>query len=584
MESNKTNETKKTISLKDLASPQDEVKVNPKVTDTSELKPIDINQIAPPKPKFDVNETPVVKAYKELDDALDRKKKETEERIKMAKKEILEARIEKSIQEDPLGENTEEIKSKTDFVKSVSESTENDKQNIIDDSDELSDLIESTESMEMSDNVKEAMNVANSTTETLKSTDTKNETSSKAELLKQQEEMFNEADTDENFLDEEEDSVDEDIVEDEESNTETSVEEEEDIRKRREEAFKEYQAKVKECISPMSTGKVFDLSKFKIRRKPVSYSKLLAERAFNSDVKPKDHISTWILPNSGRTITLSEFKGTDLDSLSSDDDSLNSLQRLTRFYSTIFKHVVDPNKPKTLEAWLKSVSLLDVSHLHFAVYKASFEQSNYITEICNNKKCLAMDLVKHPIMDMVKFKDEETKKKYMDIFNKKENTSPSTLEETPVQINDKYVFGIRFPSIYHSLFESTQISRNIALKHQALLANMAFINTIYAIDENAQELVPIDFKPDSNSFKNTVENKFKIIVRVLKEFKPDEFAYLQRAIIKLSNDQFESPGDITYQYPESKCSKCGSKIPAIPQSNPISMVFTRLQLTQESNF
>lgn len=580
MEDNKiTNETKKTISLKDLASPQDEIKtVTPKVTDTSELKPIDINQIAPPKPKFDVNETPVVKAYKELDDALDRKKKETEERLKMAKQEILEARIEKSIKDDNLDDDV-------DNLKTTKKDSKADKslQEYIDENDELSSLIQetNTNTMEVSDNVKAAMNVANATTETL-STNTKEESPSKAELLKQQEELFNKSDSEENFLEEEE-QEDEDIV-DEEDNSEEDLKEAEETQKLREAAFKEYQAKVKECISPMSTGKAIDLSKFKIRRKPVSYSKLLAERATNTTAKEKEHISSWILPNSGRTITLREFKGTDLDSLNSDDDSLNALQRLTRFYSTIYRHVVDPNKPTTLEAWLKSVSLLDVSHLHFAIYKASFEQSNYVTEICNNKKCLSMDLVKHPIMDMVKFKDEETKKKYMDIFNKKESSTPSTIEETPVQINDKYVFGIRFPSIYHSLFESTQISRNIAIKHQALLANMAFINSIYSIDSEAQELVPIDFKPDSSSFKNTVVNKFKIIVRVLKEFTPDEFAYLQRAIIKLSNDQFETPGDITYGYPESKCSKCGSVIPAIPQANPITMVFTRLQLTQESNY
>lgn len=580
MEDNKiTNETKKTISLKDLASPQDEIKtITPKVTDTAELKPIDINQIAPPKPKFDVNETPVVKAYKELDDALDRKKKETEERLKMAKQEILEARIEKSIKDDNIDDDVDDLKTTKKDSKA-----DKSLQEYIDENDELSSLIQetNTDTMEVSDNVKAAMNVANATTETL-STNTKEESTSKAELLKQQEELFNESDSEENFLEEEE-QEDEDIV-DEEDNSEEDLKEAEETQKLREEAFKEYQAKVKECISPMSTGKAIDLSKFKIRRKPVSYSKLLAERATNTTAKEKEHISSWILPNSGRTITLREFKGTDLDSLNSDDDSLNALQRLTRFYSTIYRHVVDPNKPTTLEAWLKSVSLLDVSHLHFAIYKASFEQSNYVTEICNNKKCLAMDLVKHPIMDMVKFKDEETKKKYMDIFNKKESSTPSTIEETPVQINDKYVFGIRFPSIYHSLFESTQISRNIAVKHQALLANMAFINSIYSIDSEAQELVPIDFKPDSSSFKNTVVNKFKIIVRVLKEFTPDEFAYLQRAIIKLSNDQFETPGDITYGYPESKCSKCGSVIPAIPQANPITMVFTRLQLTQESNY
>ena len=580
MEDNKiTNETKKTLSLKDLASPQDEIKtITPKVTDTAELKPIDINQIAPPKPKFDVNETPVVKAYKELDDALDRKKKETEERLKMAKQEILEARIEKSIKDDNIDDDVDDLKTTKKDSKA-----DKSLQEYIDENDELSSLIQetNTDTMEVSDNVKAAMNVANATTETL-STNTKEESTSKAELLKQQEELFNESDSEENFLEEEE-QEDEDIV-DEEDNSEEDLKEAEETQKLREEAFKEYQAKVKECISPMSTGKAIDLSKFKIRRKPVSYSKLLAERATNTTAKEKEHISSWILPNSGRTITLREFKGTDLDSLNSDDDSLNALQRLTRFYSTIYRHVVDPNKPTTLEAWLKSVSLLDVSHLHFAIYKASFEQSNYVTEICNNKKCLAMDLVKHPIMDMVKFKDEETKKKYMDIFNKKESSTPSTIEETPVQINDKYVFGIRFPSIYHSLFESTQISRNIAVKHQALLANMAFINSIYSIDSEAQELVPIDFKPDSSSFKNTVVNKFKIIVRVLKEFTPDEFAYLQRAIIKLSNDQFETPGDITYGYPESKCSKCGSVIPAIPQANPITMVFTRLQLTQESNY
>lgn len=551
MEETNNSTEKKVLTLKDLATPNDEIKkASTKVADTSELKPIDINTIAPKKPEYDVNEVPVVKAYRELDDAIERKKKETEDRIQKAKKEILEAKIEESIKNDTLGENT---KQKVE------------KENLDELFDDQLDSLLNDEEAKVPTNVKEAINVANEPTKAEKS-------------MVNTEPVMDLPNNEENFLDEESDE-EEDILDD--SNKEK---EEAEMKAKREKAFEEYKKKVKECISPMYTGKKFDLSKFKIRRKPVTYSKLLAERAFNnSDNKSNSHISTWILPNSDRTITLSEFKGTDLDSLSTDEENLNSLQRLTRFYSTIYRHVVDPNKPKTLETWLKSISLLDVGHLNFAVYKASFEQSNYVTEICNNKKCLSMDLVKHPIMDMVTFKDEETKKKYMDIFNKKENTTPSTLEETPVQINDKYVFGLRFPSIYHSLFESTQISRNVAIKHQALLANMAFINSIYAINEESEELIPIDFKPDANSFKTTVENKFKIIVRVLKELSPDEFAYLQSAIINLSNSQFENPGDITYGYPESKCSKCGATIPATPQSNPISMVFTRLQLTQESN-
>lgn len=553
MEETNNSTEKKVLTLKDLATPNDEIKkASTKVADTSELKPIDINTIAPKKPEYDVNEVPVVKAYKELDDAIERKKKETEDRIQKAKKEILEAKIEESIKNDTLGENT---KQKVE------------KENLDELFDDQLDSLLNDEEAKVPTNVKEAINVANEQPKTEKSIRVNTEPV-----------VMDLPNSEENFLDEESDE-EEDILDD--SNKEK---EEAEMKAKREKAFEEYKKKVKECISPMYTGKKFDLSKFKIRRKPVTYSKLLAERAFNnSDNKSNSHISTWILPNSDRTITLSEFKGTDLDSLSTDEENLNSLQRLTRFYSTIYRHVVDPNKPKTLETWLKSISLLDVGHLNFAVYKASFEQSNYVTEICNNKKCLSMDLVKHPIMDMVTFKDEETKKKYMDIFNKKENTTPSTLEETPVQINDKYVFGLRFPSIYHSLFESTQISRNVAIKHQALLANMAFINSIYAINEETEELIPIDFKPDANSFKTTVENKFKIIVRVLKELSPDEFAYLQSAIINLSNSQFENPGDITYGYPESKCSKCGATIPATPQSNPISMVFTRLQLTQESN-
>lgn len=559
MEENTNKPEKKKLTLKDLASPTDGVETKkeaPKVTDTSDLKPIDINTIAPPKPKFNPEDTPVVKAYKELDEALERKKKETKERIDKARKEIIEARVEQSLAEEKV--TTKEVENSGS----------------INDEDPLDSLMSDLEEPEVASNVTQAMNLNPAEVSTKKE-----ETPSKAELLKQQEEMFNESDSEESFLDEEDDDEDDDILEEE--SEEDKRKELEEQRKLREAAAKEYQTKVKEILSPSSrNGKVFDLSKFKIRRKPVTYSKMLAERAITEGPKPKEHVSTWILPNSGRTVTLTEFKGTDLEALSTDDNALNALQRLTRFYSTIYKHVVDPNKPETLEAWLKTVSLLDVSHLNFCVYKASFEETNYVTEFCPNKKCLNMDLVKHPIMDMVKFKDEETKKKYMDIFNKTENTTPSSLEETPVQINDNYVFGLRFPSIYHGMFESTQISRNVAVKHQALLANMAFINSIYVISEATQELIPIDFKPNATNFKTTVENKFKVIVRILKEFTPDEFAYLQRSIVDLSNAQFESPGDITYVYPESKCAKCGTTIPETEQDNPIAMVFTRLQLTQ----
>lgn len=561
----------KKLTLKDLASPAAREKVNFE-KDADKFKPLDINEIAPKKPNFNPEDTPIVKAYKDLDNAIERKKSEVKERIDKAKKEIIEAQVEESLSKEAITPKEESV-------------------HTLDDSDPLDAIMDDIEEPEVASNVQEAIKDSQTVLKIdkepekeeapVKEVNTTIESTS--ELLKKQEEDIfkdDEEESEDTFLEEE---GDEDSDESSSLSEEDKNKEKEELVERRKKALEEYKAKVKECLSTMSGGsKTLNLKNFKIRRTPITYSKFLAERAVSSKQDPKAHVSTWILPNSGRTVTMSEFSGTDLEALGDIDDGLNALQKLTRFYSTIYRHVVDPNKPKTLEAWLKTVSLVDVNHLNFAIYKASFEQSNYVTEICNNKKCLAMDLVKHPIMDMVKFKDEETKAKYMDLFNK-ENTTPSKVEETVVQINDRYVFGLRFPSIYHGLFESTQISRAIALKHQALLANMAFISSIYIINESAEELIPLDFKHNANSFKDTVENKFKIIARVLKEFTPDEFAYLQKSIVDLSNAQFENPGDIKYVFPASKCSKCGSDIAEREEENPITMVFTRLQLTQGLN-
>ena len=357
----------------------------------------------------------------------------------------------------------------------------------------------------------------------------------------------------------------EDDEEEDFRNTATTISDEE-----REEIINNFKAQIKAVIKPAKER--LDISKFSIRSKAVSVSKVLATKL------PTKHVSDWVLPNTKRSISISEFSGSDIEKLRVDGDRRNRINAIKDMYTTIYDHVLDGNKPKTLEEWVKNISWLDREHLEFAIYKACFENTNYIPYICINPKCNHTFIVQKKITDMIKYKNDEAKQKIRKLFEK-DSTSPDTFETSLLPISDDYCVTLRPPSIYNVVFENSTLDDGFRSKYAEFLGAISFIENIYSIEHATQELVPIEFKTDPNDIIKTVKYKIRGMSKILSKLTSDEFAELINATNAILQEEDDS---CSYVYPEVECPKCKQKIEERAES-PLNMVFTRHRLTTIAN-
>lgn len=366
------------------------------------------------------------------------------------------------------------------------------------------------------------------------------------------------------------DIKDDEDIDDLEYDEETSEDSEVLTDERREEIINEFKQQIKAVIKPSKERP--DISKFSIKTKGMSISKVLSTKV------PTKHISNWVLPNSKRSITFSELSGTDIEKLNTSTQQLNRINTVKNLYNTIFEHVVDSNKPKSLEEWVKSISWFDTTHLYFAIYKACFENSNYVPHVCPNQKCNHTFIIKHAIEDMIKYKDEEAKAKIRKIFEK-DSTAPEGVEANLVVISDNYAVALRPPSIYNVAFENAVLDEAFRNKYDESLSIISFIETIYLIDYETSELIPIDVKVDPEDIVKTIKYKIRSFHKILSKLSSDEFIALRDTVNKMMLDEDTS---CTYVYPEVECPKCKTKIEE-REVDPLAMVFTRHRLTTIAN-
>lgn len=385
-----------------------------------------------------------------------------------------------------------------------------------------------------------------------------------------------------NFNDEDDDNID-NLPEDEEETSEDNNDIEDENGEKYSSEYLDQRQKiisdkiisiVKEKIKPINEGKIIDLTKFKVKIKPVTYSKVLAR----TEVPAKIHTSDWVLPNSKKVITMKEFAGTDIEALNISRSGMNTLNTIKRLYATIYSHIVDANKPSTLEEWTKSIDANDIPHLMFAVFKASFENSCFIPYTCQNLKCNNAELTEYKIKDFLKFDSEQDKKAFYS-YLEHDSTSNTEIEEVLIQVSPKYVFGLKSPTIYNMVFEITALDHDFVEKYNSLLSNMAFISNIYYININDSSLEPISFAPKSEDLRASVKNKVKIINKIFKELTSDQYMSFVREVGKLNSKQL----GISYRIPPRICSKCNHQEAEMIVDNPLELVFTRHQLTLIAN-
>ena len=307
--------------------------------------------------------------------------------------------------------------------------------------------------------------------------------------------------------------------------------------------MKRFAENVKERITPIT--KRFNLNDFTVGESPIT--RLDIKMMGLSHVSVADHF----LPNAGKIISCSALSGSELMAMNPENSNRSRLNTLKDIYSIMYKHVVS-EKPKTFDEWLKTTRFNDLEHIYFALYKATFGGSNFMTYECPNKKCQDVFIEDVSFEDMINYADDETKAKMQAIMSSGDS-SITPYEIVRQQISNNLAIGIRNPSIYNVVIEVSGLSDSFLEKYQDLMDIIVFIDNIYYIDYEHQVLEPVDFMPD----KNNIASRIKIIADILRSLPSDNYFELRKAVA----DAFPSLAGVTYKIPAATCKKCGTQIP-----------------------
>lgn len=332
-----------------------------------------------------------------------------------------------------------------------------------------------------------------------------------------------------------------------------------------EELLNDLKKQIKEKVSPIR--KTFDLSKFTIAQKAVS-----AQKVMKLAIKNHQNIADWVLFSANRPISVTGLSGPEILKLNPNNTNRNRLNTFRDMYRIIYDHIYDGNKPE-FEAWLKQTRFIDLQHVYFALYMATFGGSNFINYSCD--KCKKVFIKDIEFKDMVSYVDEETRSKVRNIL-KMDTTSPSsdTYPVDLVQISNSYVFALRTPSVWNIIIETASLSDQFLEKHADLIDMTAYIDAIYVIDEENATLIPVDTKPDPNDQAKTAGRRIKAFYDIIRSLSSEEYFTLRNKI----SDYDVDANKITYKIPACTCPHCSAKIPENTEISPDGMLFTRHQL------
>ena len=340
---------------------------------------------------------------------------------------------------------------------------------------------------------------------------------------------------------------------------------------------------VKENFKPIENK--LNLSEFEIQKKPISASKVL------NHIKetPVRTATTPLFSTSKKVVEVSEFTATEVQKLNPSLINQNNFYTVLRDrYQLLYNHIVDPNKPATFEAWLKTVPEDAIDDYFFAAYKATFGAANILTYECPKEECGNVFLKEVPVMSMIKYKNEAIKTEYLDLLhNGKLNVSKDTYTAGLFQASDEYVFALKTPTLYERVFEPTLLDSKILETYGDLITLITYIDGIFVIDEANKKLIPVDMQPIHTDPRKTVRRRIKTCASIIRTLTSDQLQTLTVETDKydkpdskrnINNDDDEdTTPEIQYIYPECECPKCKSKINEAV-ANPVDMLFTRHQL------
>ena len=328
-------------------------------------------------------------------------------------------------------------------------------------------------------------------------------------------------------------------------------------------------SQIKEKIVPYRNN--VDFSKFTIAKKHIGINKIFNEQTSNL------YVADWALPSTGRPISMSELTGTEIEKLNAGNMGRSRYNTIKDIYRIIYEHDVNPNKTPSLEVWAKSISFYDIDHLYFALYRASFEGSNHIPYHCPECNKVFLQEVTD-INSMVKYKSEKAEEYVKSLLNKDIANTTDDYETTLVQVSDNIAVALRKPSIFNVTFENAVLDEKFTDKYNDLLALLVYIDSMYFINRETNELIEIETNPEINNLEKTVKRKVVRYTKVIRSLTSDQF-YELNAKIKDLNDKNEY---IDYVLPAAKCPHCGKSIDEEIKS-PESLLFTRHQLAALAN-
>ena len=331
-----------------------------------------------------------------------------------------------------------------------------------------------------------------------------------------------------------------------------------------EETLKRLQRLASEKIKPISQS--LNISSFTIAKKASSAQLKALE---NQKVKA----AKWVLPAQESVVLMKEFLGSELENLREYSEDPNNISMLFTKYRAIYDHIVSA-KPATYEAWLKSTPFADLQHYFFAVYVSSFKGSNYLPMDCKDPKCNEAFLTDNiEILSMVKFGNEEAKKKFKRLYQSEQQLASKGIYASEIiPLSRKVAVGFKDATIY-GLLEMASLDKDFARKYSSIIDFIPYIDALYLINEENQTLEPIEYKVYPENVNKTVKSKVVTYAKIIKTLSVDEFGPIKSYIRAITSKRDQ----ISYIYPSVTCPKCGKTTDEIPTTAE-ELVFTRYQL------
>lgn len=300
----------------------------------------------------------------------------------------------------------------------------------------------------------------------------------------------------------------------------------------------------------VNVSKRINTNGFVISKKSLSVTKAIKNRTESKTIINEGRFP---LMYTGRLFTASPLTGQELVSLERTDNGF------TMHHAGIFyNHDTNPYKPKSIIEWAKTICVLDLKYMYGAFYMANFGLgNNYLPYSCEDPACGHMFLSDNiDIKSMIKFPTKKSEDRYNKILSTPLTEDDSTAIETAiVPINEYYAVGIKLPSLYNSVFELGNVNQEFIEKYSSMINTIMYIDTIYVIDSDTQEFIPLDYKIYPGDLGKTFKSKIVAYSTIINKFDATDYDILYAYINSISVDY-----EVELVRPEITCTKCGKTI------------------------